>query len=703
MGYERLPETAPVRDSAHDALDENYDHEYPISFRPVSGEDSSVEPSPRYPTIIPLKDHHDEGGRVFSDYDSGAELLEIENQRQILVQNGVFAQSPDFATFPQHNGHQHQEYSPVSEPGVVQNISVTDMAAPTRVRTPLKAKEPVKSSENGHIVPEQFTPVSSMPQEVMPVLVQTVYSGKQAEDEKAPEQEGSFTVKTNPGSDPNLAQKDTTFSAFSKPVKHSEPEPFSQSEDCVLSHSDYQGFVGSPSDDGGDEFEYDTESSIISVERGFAVVGEPIKPMTALEVVGAIEVFRTVDETETQKSLYSYEVSKGIAGPDGNIMRLKEQSFTFEHRADIEKDPVKESSESQEEVQDEEVQIISDGPKDEHDGYVEDSTGGRKVELDVPGVKGHSDGLKEEVGKEASDYPMEERATDQVAMHFQPVEQQLDTGIVHSQPVHQFDEGAAHYHPVEHFDVSAMHPQPVEHFESDTVFNQPVEQFDERALYYQPVQQSDEPAMSYQPEEHHVEHFDEGPMHYQPVEQLDVSAMQPQPVEHFEKDAVHQHPVKQFDESALHHQPVQQSGEHAMSYQPEEHSDDGAVHYQPVAQFDKSVPYYQPQEQFELELPYDSGGEELSEREGLQRQIESLSELLSEKKMELQGFKDEYPWLERLMRHPKEGKAGYDEGQIIGLMEVYRQIEDELLELMNIYKETKDQLSYYDSMGVGRS
>ena len=103
-------------------------------------------------------------------------------------------------------------------------------------------------------------------------------------------------------------------------------------------------------------------------------------------------------------------------------------------------------------------------------------------------------------------------------------------------------------------------------------------------------------------------------------------------------------------------------------------------------------------EQLDLELPYDSAGEELSEREGLQRQLESLSELLSEKRMELQGFKEDYPWLERLMHHPKEGKEGYDEGQIIGLLEVYRQIEDELLELTTIYKETKDQLGYLDTI-----
>eukprot|EP00057_Strongylocentrotus_purpuratus_P003509 XP_003726802.1 PREDICTED: uncharacterized protein LOC100889222 [Strongylocentrotus purpuratus] len=535
--HQYLPGDDPTRSYPSEVPTAEYDYDNGMRFRPISGGESSVEPTPRYPTSQALKDNQEikhpsqNGHHVFSDYDSSSELLEIEKQGQKLFPSS--SQHDDnlppqkiekLQTSDESIDYLPARLLPAAEHTVTKKMNYPDETAPTRI-TDLLGNGTLN---NGQHLPEDFKPIPeptitrdmAVPEQLQPVFTRPVFHQGLPEDE--PHAQSYESLESYPTRHPEPSM---VSAEYAKTNGHT--EPLSQSDDSMWLHSDYRGYSGS-SEDGG--VDYDDDTSFASGERMFALVGlRSHSPPAALSVTASIEVYRAEEHMETQRSLYSYEISKGIAGPEGKMVKLQEQSFSFERHSDI----YVESTDSRYDV------VISDS--------VSDSAGEQFLKLGQ--VENHPEQPHEQSQSFASD-----RRSDNA-------EDSLDS-------------------PGEGFSMN------------ETVT-------------------------------------------------ADFAGEQCAP-------------------------PGQ-----ATDYQAED---------------------------FKLDLPFDSAGEELSEREGLQRQVESLSELLSERTLDMQRFKDDYPFLDRIMGNPKEGVAGYEEGQLIGLLETYRQLEEDVLELMNIYKETKTQLTELDQM-----
>ncbi|XP_063970360.1 uncharacterized protein LOC129260637 [Lytechinus pictus] len=531
--HQYLPEDDPTRSYPSEVPTAEYDYDDEIRFRPISGGGSSSEPTPRYPTSHVPKDNQkiqhpsQNGHHVFSDYDSSSELLEIEKQRQILFPSSSPQNDnhPSQTTEDLQNGDEDMDYLPprlvpAVEPMVTKNLNYQDKTAPACIADLL---------ENGKQGTVNFKPITepaitkdmTVPEQLQPLLTRPVFN--QDLQESDPHTESHESSENYATRDPGHLEPNAVSEGYAKTNGHT--EPFSQSEDSMLSHSDYRGYSGS-SEDG--EFDYDDDTSFASGERMFALIGLPSNsPPAALSVTASIEVFRAEEHMETQKSLYSYEISKGVAGPDGKMVKLQEQSFSFER----------------------------------HSEFVVQST------------------------NNSYDMVISESVSDSAGEQFS-------------------------------YSVQA-----------DNHRQEPNEQiFDADRRSENAEDSADSPAEGFSMNETVTADFT-GDQFAQPGTATDY-----------------------------------------------------------------------PHEELKLDLPFDSSGEELSEREGLQRQVESLSELLSERTLDMQRFKDDYPFLDRVMTDPNSSVPGYEEGQLIGLLETYRQLEEDVLELMNIYKETKTQLAELELM-----
>ncbi|XP_041454506.1 uncharacterized protein LOC121407471 isoform X2 [Lytechinus variegatus] len=531
--HQYLPEDDPTRSYPSEVPTAEYDYDDEIRFRPISGGESSSEPTPRYPTSHVPKDNQkiqhpsQNGHHVFSDYDSSSELLEIEKQRQILFPSSSPQNNnhPSQTTEDLQNGDEDMDYLPprlvpAVEPMVTKNLNYQDKTAPACIADLL---------ENGKQGPVNFKPITettitkdmNVPEQLQPLLTRPVFN--QDLQESGPHAESHEPSENYATCDPGHLEPNAVSEGYAKTNGHT--EPFRQSEDSMLSHSDHRGYSGS-SEDG--EFDYDDDTSFASGERMFALIGLPSNsPPAALSVTASIEVFRAEEHMETQKSLYSYEISKGVAGPDGKMVKLQEQSFSFER----------------------------------HSEYVVQST------------------------NNSYDMVISESVSDSAGEQFSYLVQ------------------------------------------ADNHLQEPNEQiFDADRRSENDEDSADSPAEGFSMNETVTADF-VGDQFAQPGTGTDY-----------------------------------------------------------------------PQEELKLDLPFDSSGEELSEREGLQRQVESLSELLSERTLDMQRFKDDYPFLDRIMTDPNSSVPGYEEGQLIGLLETYRQLEEDVLELMNIYKETKAQLAELELM-----
>ncbi|XP_071489051.1 uncharacterized protein [Diadema antillarum] len=446
----RMVETTRQQEEAsrggypQNTLSADYDSEEgPMRFRPIPNHDSLVESRERSPFSPPQGNQQivnlPPNDQAVSDYDSTPELLEIENRKHKEMPPSSYYNEPNQKTsnglgdYDGNDKHLQGNFRPVMKPTANQSADVANKPTASPVRQATESRPHAVFSIRGRID-----------------------DAAHSEAELVPGTNGAYNAEDIHDIHGDYIVPENESEAFASPSDIISQEPHHQSEDNTLSHSDYLGSASSSDN----EYEVgEGNESFTSGERVFAVVGTP-GDTTAMTVIGAIEVYRSEEDMETQKSLFSYEISRGRAGPDGKIKRLLEQSITFEHRSD------------------------------------------------EPGVT------------EAD-------------------------GQVQEEPTR------AGYSTEDSFAAADL----------------------------------------------------------------------------------------------------------------------------------------------QLELPCDSMGEELSDREGLQRQVNALDNLLSEKTLELQSFKDHYPWLDRLLANPKETLPGYSEGEIVGLMQVYKQLEEEVLEYMNIYKETKTQLT----------